>query len=88
MTHQTQKLSASKAIGASTAEEINPKSTDRAPAEKGRIRWPGGGGRKKLAQKDSRIIPAIEEIISEHTIGDPQDKSKWRVSYGYIEPLW
>ena len=47
MTHQTQKLSAPEAIGASTAEEINPKNTDRAPAEKGRIRSPlvEGGAR-------------------------------------------
>ena len=36
-------VSNSEAIGASTTEEINPKSTDRAPAEKGRIRRPGGG---------------------------------------------
>ena len=57
-------VSNSEAIGASTAEEINPKSTDRAPAEKGRIRRPGGGC-KKLTQKDPRIIPAIEEIIGE-----------------------
>ena len=34
MTHQTQELLAPEAIGASTTEEINPKSTDRAPAEK------------------------------------------------------
>ena len=39
-------VSNSEAIGASATEEINPKNTDRAPAEKGRIRSPvveGGG---------------------------------------------
>lgn len=36
-----------------------------------------GGGRKKLASMDSRLIKAVENIVDETSAGDPMSELKW-----------
>ena len=53
-----------------------------------RIRRPGGG-RKKIDEKDPRIIEDIEAIMDENTAGDPMSLLKWthKSTYNITEEL-
>ena len=42
----------------------------------GRVRRPGGG-RKKLEERDPRLIPALRELLEASTRGDPQSLITW-----------
>ncbi len=45
-------------------------------AEAGRVRRPGGG-RKKLAESDPGLVPALLELVDDSTRGDPQSPLSW-----------
>src|SRR5208282_3425805 len=45
-------------------------------APRGRIRRPGGG-RKKLAESDPGLVPALLELVDDSTRGDPQSPLSW-----------
>jgi DDE family transposase len=45
-------------------------------AEAGRVRRPGGG-RKKLAESDRGLVPALLELVEDSTRGDPQSPLSW-----------
>lgn len=36
-----------------------------------------GGGRKKASEKDNKLLQAIENIVSPHTMGDPMKPLQW-----------
>jgi len=42
----------------------------------GRIRRPGGG-RKKITEQDSRLVPALERLVDPDTRGDPESPLRW-----------
>ena len=42
----------------------------------GRVRRPGGG-RKKLEERDPRLIPALRELLEASTRGDPMSLITW-----------
>ena len=42
----------------------------------GRVRRPGGG-RKKLAERDPGLVPALLELVDDSTRGDPQSPLSW-----------
>src|SRR6476469_308510 len=42
----------------------------------GRVRRPGGG-RKKLEERDPRLIPALRDLLGASTRGDPQSLITW-----------
>jgi transposase len=42
----------------------------------GRVRRPGGG-RKKLAESDPGLVPALLELVEDSTRGDPQSPLSW-----------
>lgn len=46
-----------------------------APGE-GRVRRPGAG-RKPITQSDPRLVDALEALIDEQTLGDPQSALRW-----------
>ncbi|HJH31466.1 MAG TPA: ISAzo13 family transposase, partial [Methanosarcinaceae archaeon] len=50
-----------------TSEKLQPPERLRAP----------GGGRKKVEEKDPRIINDLEKIMEENTAGDPMSLLKW-----------
>jgi transposase len=45
-------------------------------AEPGRVRR-RGGGRKKLAESDPELVPALLELVKDSTRGDPQSSLLW-----------
>src|SRR5712691_1201147 len=45
-------------------------------AEAGRVRR-AGGGRKKLAESDPGLVPALLELVEDSTRGDPQSPLTW-----------
>jgi len=40
------------------------------------VRWPGGG-RKRLAEADPGLVPALLELVEESTRGDPGSPLTW-----------
>ena len=45
-------------------------------AEAGRVRRPGGG-RRRLAETDPQLVPALLELVEDSTRGDPQSPLRW-----------
>ena len=45
-------------------------------APEGRVRRPGGG-RKKLAERDPGLVPALLDLVGDSTRGDPQSPLMW-----------
>lgn len=46
------------------------------PKNDGRVRNPGGG-RKKISEKDPKLVEILEEIVSPGTRGDPENPLRW-----------
>jgi hypothetical protein len=65
-------------IRAGLAELAGPRRASRAPRAQAaeRIRQPGGG-RKRLTEKDPRLLAALEALVQPYTRGDPMSPLRW-----------